>query len=182
LILAVGFGVTGISHFLADIIAPFLGTNYPWLETYSLTSGFFWIVVIATTLGLILSFTRLSSLEGAGASKFGSLFIYILVATIGMQMDLIAIFENPGLFLLGIIWILFHMIFLFIVAKIIRAPYFFVAVGSQANVGGAASAPIIAAAFHPALAPVGVLLAVLGYAAGTYGAWLCGILMQYIAS
>jgi uncharacterized membrane protein len=97
-------------------------------------------------------------------------------------MDLIAIFENPGLFLLGIIWILFHMIFLFIVAKIIRAPYFFVAVGSQANVGGAASAPIIAAAFHPALAPVGVLLAVLGYAAGTYGAWLCGILMQYIAS
>lgn len=182
LILAVGFGVTGISHFFADIIAPYLGDNYPWLETYSLTSGFFWIVVIATTFGLILSFTKLSNLEGAGASKFGSLFIYVLVATIGMQMDLIAIFENPGLFLLGIIWILFHMIFLFIVAKIIRAPYFFVAVGSQANVGGAASAPIVAAAFHPALAPVGVLLAVLGYAAGTYGAWLCGIILQFIAT
>lgn len=181
LILAVGFGVTGISHFVADLVAPYLAENYPALETYSLTSTFFWIVVIATTLGLILSFTRASQLEGAGASKVGSLFIYVLVATIGMQMDLKAIFYNPGLFLLGILWILLHVVFLFIVAKLIRAPYFFVAVGSQANVGGAASAPIVAAAFHPALAPVGVLLAVLGYAAGTYGAWLCGILMQAVA-
>ena len=52
------------------------------------------------------------------------------------------------------------------------------AVGSQANVGGAASAPIVASAFHPSLAPVGVLLAVLVYSMGTYGAWLCGVLMQ----
>ena len=44
--------------------------------------------------------------------------------------------------------------------------------------GGAASAPVVASAFHPSLAPVGVLLAVMGYAIGTYGAWLCGILMQ----
>ena len=70
---------------------------------------------------------------------------------------------------------------LLIVAKIIRAPFFFVAVGSQANVGGAASAPVVASAFHPSLAPVGVLLAVLGYALGTYAAWLCGILMQFVA-
>jgi uncharacterized membrane protein len=182
LILAVGFGVTGLSHLLADQIAPFLAENYPALEKYSLTSGFFWIVVIATTLGVILSFTKLRHLEGAGASKIGGLFIYVLVATIGMQMDLMAIFENPGLFLLGILWISLHVIFLFVVAKLIKAPYFFVAVGSQANVGGAASAPIVAAAFHPALAPVGVLLAVLGYAVGTYGAWLCGILMQAVAS
>ncbi len=181
LILAIGFGVTGIAHLLAGGIAPFLADNYPQLDKYSLTSSFFWIVVIATTLGVILSFTKARDLEGAGSSKFGSLFIYILVATIGMQMDLMAIFENPGLFLLGILWISLHVIFLFVVAKLIKAPYFFVAVGSQANVGGAASAPIVASAFHPALAPVGVLLAVLGYAAGTYGAWLCGILMQAVA-
>lgn len=182
LILAVGFGVTGLSHLLADQIAPFLAENHPELEKYSLTSSFFWLVVIATTMGVVLSFTKLRHLEGAGASKIGGLFIYILVATIGMQMDLMAIFENPGLFMLGILWISLHVIFLFIVAKIIKAPYFFVAVGSQANVGGAASAPIVAAAFHPALAPVGVLLAVLGYAVGTYGAWLCGILMQAVAA
>ena len=77
----------------------------------------------------------------------GSIFIYILVLTIGLKMDLLAIFQNPGLFLLGFIWIGFHVTLLIIVAKLIRAPFFFVAVGSQANVGGAASAPVVAAAF-----------------------------------
>ena len=93
-------------------------------------------------------------------------------------MDLLAIFQNPGLFLLGFIWIGFHVALLIIVAMIIRAPFFFIAVGSQANVGGAASAPVVAAAFHPSLAAVGVLLAVLGYAVGTYTAYVCGIIMQ----
>ena len=108
----------------------------------------------------------------------GSIFIYILVLTIGLKMDLLAIFQNPGLFLLGFIWIGFHVALLIIVAKLIKAPFFFVAVGSQANVGGAASAPVVAAAFHPSLAAVGVLLAVLGYAVGTYAAYICGIIMQ----
>jgi uncharacterized membrane protein len=78
-------------------------------------------------------------------------------------------------------WMAVHVIILVIVAKIIRAPYFFLAVGSKANIGGAASAPVVAAAFHPSLAPVGVLLAVLGYAFGTYGALICGYLMQAVA-
>jgi uncharacterized membrane protein len=111
----------------------------------------------------------------------GSVFLYFLVATIGMNMDLNAVLDNPILFLMGGIWILIHIIILLIVAKIIRAPFFFVAVGSQANVGGAASAPIVAAAFNKYLAPVGVLLAVLGYAVGTYGAYLCGLAMQWVS-
>jgi uncharacterized membrane protein len=64
---------------------------------------------------------------------------------------------------------------------LIKAPVFFMAVGSQANVGGAASAPVVASAFHPSLAPVGVLLAVLGYALGTYAALLTGTLMRMVA-
>ncbi|MFT7036576.1 MAG: putative membrane protein [Cyclobacteriaceae bacterium] len=181
LILAVGFGITGLAHLMSDWIAPFLQTNYPELEKYSLTSGFFWLIVISTTFGLILSFTKLRELEGVGASRVGSVIIYLLVATIGMKMNVVAIFESPGLFLIGIVWMLVHITLLLIVAKIIRAPFFFVAVGSQANVGGAASAPIVASAFHPSLAPVGVLLAVLGYALGTYAAYICGILMQMVS-
>ena len=96
-----------------------------------------------------------------------------------MKMNILAIFDNPGLFLVGIIWMCFHIGLLLLVGKIIRAPFFFLAVGSQANIGGAASAPIVASAFHPCLAPVGVLLAVLGYAIGTYGAWICAMMMQY---
>jgi len=178
IILAIGLGLTGLAHIGADIIAPWISLNAPQLAKFSLTSKFFWLIVIATTGGLILSFTKLKKYEGAGASKVGSVFLYILVATIGMKMDALAILDNPDLFLIGIIWMLIHVSILLAVAKIIKAPFFFVAVGSQANVGGAASAPIVASAFHPSLAPVGVLLAVFGYALGTYAAWFCAILMQ----
>ncbi len=174
----VGFMSTGLAHFVSDLVAPYIAENYPGLERYSLTSGFFWIVVIATAMGVILSFTKAKELEGAGASKVGSVFIYILVATIGTHMDIGAIFEDWHLFLIGLTWMAIHVLLLVIVAKIIRAPYFFLAVGSKANIGGAASAPVVAAAFHPALAPVGVLLAVLGYVLGTYGAWISGVLME----
>lgn len=177
-IIAIGLGLTGVAHMGADVIAPWVAENAPTLQKFSLTSKFFWLIVIATTGGLILSFTKLKSYEGAGASRVGSVFLYILVATIGMKMDALAIFDNPGLFLIGIIWMLIHVTILLGVGKLIKAPFFFVAVGSQANIGGAASAPIVASAFHPALAPVGVLLAVLGYALGTYAAWFCAILMQ----
>jgi uncharacterized membrane protein len=180
-IIAVAFGVVAIAHFVADNFAPFLKNNFPILQKFSVTSGFFWIVVISTTGGLLLSFTKFRDLEGAGASKIGSVFLYILVAVIGLKMNILAIFDALGLLVVGVIWILIHIVILFVVGKLIKSPFFFIAVGSQANIGGAASAPIVAAAFHPSLAPVGVLLAVLGYAVGTYGAWLCGILMQAVA-
>jgi len=184
-VLAVGFVVTGFSHFAADLIVPGIkalsnatGIN---LDQFSLTSRFFWIVVLATSIGLGLSFTKVRELEGVGASRLASLLLYVLVASIGMKMNVLAIFDNPGLFLVGLTWMAFHAGLMIIVAKWIKAPLFFLAVGSQANVGGAASAPIVASAFNPALAPVGVLLAVLGYALGTYGAYICALLMSGVA-
>lgn len=182
--LGIAFGAVGISHFGADFLSGLLGQYKAALADLglnSLTSHFFWLVVFATTIGLGLSFTKARKMEGIGASRWGSIFIYILVATIGMHMNIGDIFSNLGLFLVGLIWMAIHVIILLIVAKVIKAPFFFVAVGSQANVGGAASAPIVASAFSPSLAPVGVLMAVLGYAIGTYGALLCAYLMQAVA-
>lgn len=183
LIFGVGFGLTGLSHFLSDYIVPYVKSLPPdWeLDRLSLDSPFFWIVVLATTFGLLLSFTKARNLEGVGASRLGSALLYVLVATIGMQMDLKSIYYNFELFMVGGIWMLIHGGIMLLTAWLIRAPFFFTAVGSMANIGGAASAPIVASAFHPSLAPVGVLLAVLGYALGTYGAWVCGILMQMVA-
>lgn len=181
LIVAVGFGVTGIAHVAADFLGPFFEVNYPWTADYSLTSKFFWLVVIVTTIGLAMSFSPVRHLEAAGASKVASAFLYILVATIGLHMDVSKVLDTPLYFLVGIIWMLVHAGFMLLVAKLIKAPLFYMAVGSQANVGGAASAPVVAAAFHPALAPVGVLLAVLGYALGTYMAWICGQILQLVA-
>ena len=181
-VLSIGFGITALAHLGADIIAPSILQNAPLLSKFSLTSTFFWLIVISTTLAVVLSFTKARELEGVGASRIGSVFIYILVATIGMKMNILAIFDNSGLFVIGFIWMIIHALMLVTVAKLIKAPFFFMAVGSQANVGGAASAPVVASAFHPSLAPVGVLLAVLGYAVGTYGAWLCGVLMQTVSA
>lgn len=181
LILGIGFGITGIAHFGADHIAPWITTNASYLSAFSLTSGFFWLVIIATTLGMILSFTRLRNLEGAGASRIGSVLLYVLIATIGMQMNIMAIFNKPGILIVGLVWILIHAIVIFIVAKLTKTPFFFLAVGSMANIGGPASAPVIASAFHPSLAPIGVLLAVFGYFIGTYGAYVCGLMMQAVS-
>jgi uncharacterized membrane protein len=179
---AVGFGATGLAHWLSGMITPFLSQNYPFLEKYSLTSSFFWIISIATFIGVILSVTPLRKLEHTGASRLGSVFLYVLVATIGMQMDLGAVAENPGLFAIGLIWILIHAVILIGVCRFFRIPFFFLAVGSQANVGGSASASVVAAAFHPSLAPVGVLLAILGYAIGTYGGYLTAMMMQWVSA
>ncbi|HET9785600.1 MAG TPA: DUF819 family protein, partial [Pyrinomonadaceae bacterium] len=158
-VLAVGFVVTAISHIGADLIAPQIERHAPGLAQFSLTSKFFWIVVIATTGGLLLSISsRVRGLEGVGASTLGSVLLYVLIATIGMKMNILAVFDQPALFLVGAIWMAFHAATMLLLAWLIKAPLFFLAVGSQANVGGAASAPVVASAFHPALAPVGVLL------------------------
>jgi len=184
ILLGLAFGGVAISHALADGIVPWMARHSDWLESMklqSLLSSFFWLVVIATTIGLALSFTSFRRYEGYGASKWGSVFIYILVATIGMKMNFQEIFQNAGLFLLGIVWMLVHIILLIIVAKWIKAPFFFVAVGSQANVGGAASAPVVASAFSPSLSAVGVIMAVIGYAMGTYFAIVASFLMQGVS-
>jgi uncharacterized membrane protein len=183
LVLTVGFGATALAYVGSEWLMPIMEANKDWLvanNLSSLISQFFWVVVIATLIGLGLSFTKAKELEGVGASRMGSILLYFLVATIGMQMDVLEIFKEPKFFLIGIIWMMVHAACIITIAKIIKAPYFFIAVGSQANIGAAASAPVVASAFHPALAPVGVLLAVLGYAVGTYGGWLSALLMQWV--
>jgi len=182
---AIAFGTVSFAHFGAGYLSSFFEDFVNGLSAgitrnifTFLSSSFFWMISITTIIGIILSFTKIKRYEGAGASKFGTVFIYILVASIGMKMDLTLIFDNAGLILIGVVWIIIHAGLLILVAKLIKAPYFFLAVGSQANIGGAASAPIVASAFHPSLATVGVLLAVFGYAIGTIGAILCTVLMQ----
>ncbi len=149
LVLLVGsaLAVIGISHFFGGMLGDFFAGATG--DESVLASKFFWVVVFATTLGLGASFTRARSLEGIGASKFGTVFIFLLVAVIGTKMNILQLADAPGFMAVGLIWMFFHVVLLLTVAKLIKAPFFFVAVGSKANVGGAASAPVVAAAFHP---------------------------------
>ena len=185
--LGVTFFSVGIAFWGSRWISKYLKTHFESIADKSsfissFGSPFFWLISLATLFGILFSFTKIRNFEGAGASKLGSVFIYILVATIGMKMDLGEIIKNPGLIFIGLIWMSIHALLLILVAKLIKAPFFFLAVGSQANVGGAASAPIVAAAFHPLLASVGVMLAILGYIVGTMAAILSAWLMQWVSS
>lgn len=181
IMLGIAFGGTGVAHFFANYIAGAIQTHAPHLDKFSLTSNFFWVILLTTLIGIGLSFTKARKLEQLGASKIAVVFLYVLIATIGMQMDVFAILDNPGLFLVGIVWILFHILILLIVAKLTKSAFFFFAIGSMGNIGGVASASVTAGAFHPSLVPVGVFISVFSYALGTYAGYVCGILMQMVA-
>ncbi|MFT4198180.1 MAG: DUF819 family protein [Pseudoxanthomonas sp.] len=181
LILGVAFGTVGLAHALAAPLARGFGAHFALARTISLDQPYVWVVVLSTLTGLALSFTRARSLDGAGASKLGALLLYVLIACIGMQMDIHAILGRPWLFVLGVVWIGFHIVLLYALGRLLKTPFFYFAVGSQANIGGPASAPVVAAVFHPALAPVGALLGTLGYATGTVAAWLVGVGLRAMA-
>jgi uncharacterized membrane protein len=165
LILALGIGSTIVVTWIAGFL-PDVGT---------IVNGFTWVVCLITALGVVFSFTPLRRLEGAGASVMGSVFLYLLITAIGANAHFAGVLGNLPLLAVGVLWMAIHAGVMLAVRRLLRAPVFFLAVGSQANVGGAASAPVVAAAFHPALATVGVLLAVLGYVLGTY----VGLMMAY---
>ncbi|MHA7627979.1 DUF819 family protein [Corallococcus sp. M7] len=168
--LAVAFGVTVVCTALAKLL-PDLG---------NVVTGFTWVVLLVTTVGVVLSFTPVRRLEGAGASRMGSLFLYLLVATIGAQAEFRRLWDAPALVAVGALWMCIHAAVTMGARRWLKAPVFFAAVGSQANVGGTASASVVAAAFHPALAPVGVLLAVLGYVLGTYCGLVTALMLEQV--
>lgn len=181
IIIGIAFGAVGLAHAIATPLATWFGANVSWAKTVSLHEPFVWVVALSTFIGLALSFTRARTYEGAGASKIGTLLLYFLIACIGMQMDIMALLQRPELFLLGVVWISIHIGLLWLVGKLLRVPFFYFAIGSQSNIGGPASAPVVASVFHPSLAPVGALLGTLGYATGTGLAYLLGIILKSMA-
>ncbi|WP_423173284.1 DUF819 domain-containing protein, partial [Stenotrophomonas maltophilia group sp. CASM55] len=180
-IVGVALGGVGLAHAIAAPLSGWFKANVSWASQFSLDSQFVWVILLSTAMGLGLSFTRARRLEAAGASRLGTVFLYFLIACIGMQMNLLSLLDRPWLFLLGAIWMATHVLVLWGVAKLLRAPLFFFAIGSQGNIGAAASAPVVAAAFHPTLAPVGVLLGTVGYATGTGLAYVTGLILKWMA-
>ncbi|WP_296278810.1 DUF819 family protein [Pseudoxanthomonas sp.] len=180
-ILGIAFGAVGLSHAIAGPASSWFAENVSWAKQVSLHEPFVWVVVLSTLIGLGLSLTRARTLDGAGASKIGALFLYILIACIGMQMDIGSLADKPWLLALGLIWILVHIALLVLLAKLLRVPFFYFAMGSQSNIGGPASAPVVASVFHPSLAPVGALLGALGYATGTVAAYAVGVGLRAMA-
>ena len=166
---------------VATIIAIAIGDRLPALGDPTIISSTTWAILIVVTLGLVLSWTPLRRLESAGASRIGFLALYLLLTSIGARADLAAVLEAPVYMFAGMLWISIHIIILMVVAKLIKAPLFFVATGSVANIGGAASAPVVASVYHPAMAPVGLLMGISGYFLGIYAALACAWMLGQLA-
>ncbi len=167
--------------FAGAVAAVNLGDALPALGDPTIISHTTWAVLIVVTVGLILSFTPLYHLEEHGASKVGYLALYLLLTAIGARADLRAVLDAPAFFAAGVLWIFVHICVLLLVARLIRAPMFFVATGSMANVGGPVSAPIVAGVYHPAMAPVGLLMAIVGYVLGIYAGLGTAYLLSLVA-
>jgi len=168
--------------FCAAAVCIWAGDRMPLLGDPTIVSHTTWTVVLVTTLGLALSLTPVRRLENVGASRGGYLALYLMLTAIGAQANLKMVLEAPLYLLVGVIWLGIHIAVLFAVARLIRAPLFFVATGSMANVGGVISAPVVASVYRRSLAPVGVLMGVSGYLIGIYGALLCAWLLSLVAS
>ena len=161
--------------FVATYLFLKLGESLP--NIGGIISSFTWTVIFVSIFGVGLSFTKISRLEDAGASKLGYAGLYLLLASVGGRADLKLIMDAPVLVMIGIVWLMIHAAVLLATAKIIKAPMFFFANGSQANVGGTASAPVVAEVYSRSMAPVGLMMAILGNIIGVYPgllvAWLC---------
>ena len=172
-LLMIGLGMAGA------VVAERIGATLPAMGDPTIVSATTWAVLIVVTGGLALSFTPARRIEAAGASHIGYAALYLLLAGIGAKADLRAVLDAPMYLAAGALWIAIHAAVLLAAARLVRAPLFFVATGSMANVGGAVSAPIVAGVYHRAMAPVGLMMAVAGYILGIYGglacAWLLGM-------
>jgi uncharacterized membrane protein len=165
----------------ATVGAKALAGALPELGTPTVITTSTWAILIVVTGGLLLSFTPLQDMEEVGASRLGYFALYLLLTSIGAKADLAAVLDVPLYLLAGVVWILIHIAFLMAAARMVKAPLFFVATGSMANVGGAASAPIVAGVYLPAMAPVGLLMGVAGYILGIYAALGCSWLIGLVA-
>ncbi len=171
--LAVGFAGAALCLAVGDRLPP--------LGNPTIISHTTWTVALATTLGLVLSFSPLARLERVGASKIAFLALYLMLTAIGAQADIAAVRKAPAFLAVGVIWIAIHVAVMLAVAVATRSPLFFVATGSMANIGGVISAPVVATQYQRALAPVGVLMGISGYILGVYGAIVCAWLLAWVA-
>ncbi|MEE3196409.1 MAG: DUF819 family protein [Candidatus Neomarinimicrobiota bacterium] len=147
-----------------------------------IVTSFGWTIIIVSILGIIFSLTPLSDLENAGASHIGNFFLYLLLATIGAKANLTSIIYAPVFLLVGICWIAVHAVILFMGGRLLKVPMFLIATSSQANIGGVVSAPIIATVYQKSLAPVGLLMGVLGNIIGIYFGLLTAWALSWISN
>jgi uncharacterized membrane protein len=144
-------------------------------------AAYAWTIITVSGAAIALSFTRAKQVESLGSTKLGYLLLYFVLTSIGAKASLSNIGATALLLVAGFLIVAIHATVLLAVARLIRAPMFLAAIASQANIGGVASAPIVAEIYQPGFAPVGLLLAILGNIVGTYLGILTGQLCRLLS-
>ncbi|SFV50804.1 DUF819 domain-containing protein [hydrothermal vent metagenome] len=169
LLLGVSLAVSAMSQYLSA-----------YLPTNSFVTQTTWVVIVATIAGTLAAMTPLS--KEAGANELGNISLYIVVALIASRANFYELTQAPLYIIAGFVIISIHVVSMVIFAKLFRLDLFSLGVASLANIGGVASAPILAGAYSKALIPIGVLMAMMGYIVGTFGGLAVGKMLEMIAT
>lgn len=165
---AIAAGVT----WFAGWLAPRLPEVEPILSTST------WLVLVVTTAGILLSFTPARKLPSS--HDLAMALVYVFVARMGATASLEGLAQAPAFLLGAAIWIIIHGMFCLLGARLFKVDVHSAAIASAANVGGAASAPVVAAYHRESLVPVSILMALLGYAMGNYLALVTATLCRWV--
>ena len=166
-------GIGAVVSWLSQSLAHFL----PVTDFLTHTT---WVVILATLAGIIAAMTPLGRL--GGASALGTALLYFIVALIASRADLAELSQAPLYIAAGFVIIAIHIVIMVFFAKLFKLDLFSLGVASLANIGGVASAPILASAYSKALIPIGVLMAMMGYIIGTFGGLMVGKILEMIAA
>ncbi|MDM5263488.1 DUF819 family protein [Sulfurovum sp. XTW-4] len=149
------------------------------LPTTSFLTATTWVVIIATLSGILFAITPLAKLSGG--SEMANMMLYLIVALIASRANFSELTEAPLYIIAGFVIIVIHGSIMILFAKLFKLDLFSLGVASLANIGGVASAPILASAYSKALIPIGVLMAMMGYIIGTFGGLMVGKILKIIA-
>lgn len=164
------------SALLVSLLAQYLASYMPTTSYLTTTT---WVVIIATLSGIVFAMTPLAKISGG--SQLGGMILYLIVALIASRANFTELTEAPLYITAGFIIIAIHASIMILFAKLFRLDLFSLGVASLANIGGVASAPILASAYSKALIPIGVLMAMMGYILGTFGGLMVGKILEMIA-
>jgi uncharacterized membrane protein len=164
--------------------ALFVSALSQWIAGYLPTTAFLttttWVVIIATLAGIVMAMSPLAKV--AGSMELGNIMLYLIVALIASRANFAELTQAPLYIVAGFVIIIVHVAFMVLFAKLFKLDLFSLGVASLANIGGVASAPILASAYSKALIPIGVLMAMLGYIIGTFGGLMVGKILEMIGS
>ncbi|HEY9128960.1 MAG TPA: DUF819 family protein, partial [Sulfurovum sp.] len=172
----ISLSVLLIVSLLVSFLSQFIAS---WLPTTAFLTETTWVVIIATISGVLFAMSPLAQMSGG--SLLGSMMLYLIVALIASRANFAELTEAPLYIIAGFVIIAIHASIMILFAKLFRLDLFSLGVASLANIGGVASAPILASAYSRALIPIGVLMAMMGYIIGTFGGLMVGKILEWIA-